>query len=80
MTKLSVLLIFAEGKGFLTPDQVRERIPSRPDRGSFYSYLLRLQKQGLLERSPNHRRGHLSYRITSRGYARIAYLRDHSDS
>jgi DNA-binding PadR family transcriptional regulator len=75
MTKLSVLLIFAEGKSYLTPDQAREHIHPSPDRRSFYSYLQRLQKQGLLERSPNRRRGHLSYRITPRGHARIAYLR-----
>ena len=80
MTKLSVLLIFVEGKGYLTPDQARGRIHPPPDRRSFYSYLQRLQKQGLLERFPNRRRGHLSYRITVRGHARITYLRAHSDS
>jgi DNA-binding PadR family transcriptional regulator len=75
MTKLSVLLIFAEAKGFLTPDQVRRKLQPNPDRRSFYSYLGRLQKQGLLERLPNARRGHLGYRITPRGHARIAYFR-----
>ena len=68
-------MIFAEGKGYLTPDQARERIHPHPDRRSFYSYLQRPRKQGLLEPSPNHRRGYLSYRITPRGHARIAYLR-----
>jgi len=80
MTKLSVLLIFAKGNAFLTPDQARERVQPHPDRRSFYSYLQRLQRQGLLERSPYRRRGHLSYRITPRGHARIAYLLIHSDS
>jgi hypothetical protein len=74
MTKLSVLLIFAEVKGFLTPGQVRRKLQPNPDRRSFYSYLGRLQKQGLLERLPNARRGRLSYRITRRGHARITYL------
>jgi hypothetical protein len=74
MTKLSVLLIFAESN-FLTPDQVRSKLQPCPDRRSFYSYLARLWKQGLLERVPNPRRGRLSYRITNRGEARIAYLR-----
>ena len=73
--KLSVLLIFAEAKGFLTPDQVRSKLQPRPDRRSFYSYLARLWKQGLLERVPNPRRGRLSYRITNRGQERVAYLR-----
>ena len=49
-----------------------------PDRRSFYSYLARLWKQGLLERVSNPRRGRLSYRITNRGQARIAYLRAQS--
>ena len=75
MTKLSVLLIFAAAKGFLTPDQACAKLPSRPDRRSFYSYLARLWKQGLLERVANPRRGRLSYRITNRGQARIEYLK-----
>ena len=80
MTKLSVLVIFAEGKAFISPDHVRERIQPHPDRRSFYTYLKRLQRQGLLERSTNRRRGYLSYRITPRGYARITYLRGRRDS
>ena len=80
MTKLSVLLIFSETKTFLAPDQVRGKLQLSPDRRSFYSYLNRLRKQGLLERSPTPRRGHLRYRITARGQARITYLRTQSDS
>jgi DNA-binding MarR family transcriptional regulator len=34
----------------------------------------RLKKQGLLERSPNPRRGQLAYFLTQRGRARLAYL------
>jgi DNA-binding PadR family transcriptional regulator len=75
MTKLSVLLIFAEVKGFLTPDYVSRKLQPNPDRRSFYSYLGRLRNQGLLERSPHPRRGDLAYRITPRGHARIAYFR-----
>ena len=75
MTKLSVLNIFAETKGFLTPDQVRGKLQPSPDRGSFYGYLARLHKQGLLERTPNPRRGRLCYRLTNRGHERIAYFR-----
>ena len=78
--KLSVLLIFAEAKAFVTPDQVRGKLQPRLDRRSFYSYLNRLRIQGLLERTPNARRGELSYRITLRGQARIAYLRTRADS
>jgi len=68
-------MIFAEAKGFLTPDQVCEKLQPSPDRRSLYSYLARLRGQGLLERGPNRRRGSLSYRLTSRGEERIAYLR-----
>jgi len=74
MTKLSVLLIFAEANSFLTPDQVCRKLPSGPDRRSMYSYLARLRRQGLLERGPNPRRGRLSYRLTKRGAERIAYF------
>jgi len=42
MTKLSVLLIFAEAN-FLTPDQVRSKLQPCPDRRSFYSYLAPLE-------------------------------------
>ena len=75
MTKLAVLIAFAEAKGFVTPDHVRQKLQPSPDRRSFYSYLARLQKQGLLERAPNSRRGRLSYRITRRGQERITYLK-----
>jgi hypothetical protein len=74
MTKLAVLLLFSEAKGFLTPDQVCRKLPSRLDRRSMYSYLSRLRGQGLLERNSNPRRGRLSYRLTDRGAQRIKYL------
>ena len=76
MTKLSVLLIFAEANSFLSPDQVCRKLPSGPDRRSMYSYLARLRRQGLLERGPNPSRGRLSYRLTERGAERIAYFED----
>ena len=75
MTKLSVLLIFAEAKTVLTPSQICHKLRLGPDLRSIYSYLSRLQAQGLLERGPNRCRGHLTYRITEKGQKRIAYLR-----
>jgi DNA-binding PadR family transcriptional regulator len=75
MNKLSVLLIFAEANAFLTPDLARRNLQTSLDRRSFYSYLARLQKQGLLEKAPNSPRGNLRYRITDRGRERISYLR-----
>lgn len=75
MTKLDVLLIFAQANGFLRPDYVRTNLRPAPDRRSLYSYLARLKGQGLLDRHPNSRRGHLAYRLTERGRARLEYLR-----
>ncbi len=51
MTKAEVLAIFARTGGYLRPDDIR--LPSPLNRGSLYSYLLRLQRQGLLERMPD---------------------------
>ncbi len=74
MTKEQVLSIFERAGGFLGPDQVCAHLHPSPDRRSAYSYLLRLARQGLLERGPDRRRGHLRYRLTARGYARLQYL------
>ncbi len=75
MTKLEVLQIFAQINGFLKPDYVRGNLRPAPDRRSLYSYLGRLRNQGLLDRHPNSRRGHLTYCLTERGRARLEYLR-----
>jgi DNA-binding PadR family transcriptional regulator len=74
MTKAEVLLIFDRAGGFLTPDQLSGKLQPRLDRRSVYTYLLRLFRQGLLER--NHAaRGRLAYRLSDRGRQRLAYLR-----
>jgi DNA-binding PadR family transcriptional regulator len=75
MTKLSVLLIFAQAGTFLAPEHVCRKLQPRPDLRSLYSYLARLRGQGLLERGPDRSRGHLSYRITEKGHKRIAFFR-----
>jgi hypothetical protein len=75
MTKSLVLAIFSRSGKFLRPDDACGLIKPVPDRRSFYSYLGRLEKQGLLERYPNSRRGHLAYRLTSRGQDRLEYFR-----
>jgi DNA-binding PadR family transcriptional regulator len=74
MTKYEVLTAFAQTSGFLTPDELRIRLRFRPDRRSVYSYLLRLARQGLLERGRTWR-GRLTYRLTERGRARLEYLK-----
>ncbi|MFY9527836.1 MAG: hypothetical protein WBC04_09825 [Candidatus Acidiferrales bacterium] len=63
MTKAEILSIFDRAGGFLTPDQVGAQLHSSLDRRSVYSYLLRLFRQGLLERNQA-RRGSLAYRLT----------------
>jgi hypothetical protein len=75
MTKSLVLAIFSRSSKFLRPDDACGLIRPVPDRRSFYSYLGRLQKQGLLERHPTSRRGYLAYRLTARGQARLEYFR-----
>lgn len=73
MTKLEVLEIFYYENRILTPDGVGRRIRRYRCRTSVYSYLLRLSRQGLLERT--HIGTRLAYRLTSRGVDRIEYLR-----
>ncbi len=75
MTKSQVLMIFLKSGRFLRPDDVCNLLRPIPDRRSFYSYLGRLHRQGLLERHPNSRRGYLAYRLTPRGQARLEYFR-----
>jgi DNA-binding PadR family transcriptional regulator len=73
MTKLEVLGIFYDEDRALTPDSVGRRIRRYRRRTSVYSYLLRLSRQGLLERTRIGTR--LAYRLTSRGIDRFEYLR-----
>jgi len=74
MTKYEVLKAFAQTSGFLRPDELRMQLRLSLDRRSVYSYLLRLARQGLLERGRTWR-GRLTYRLTERGRARLEYLR-----
>jgi DNA-binding PadR family transcriptional regulator len=73
MTKYQVLAAFAQTNGLLAPDELRHRLRWPLDRRSVYSYLLRLARQGLLERR-GMGRGRLAYRLTERGRARLEYL------
>ena len=75
MTKAQVLAIFSKSGSYLRPDDVYVRLRPFTHRRSLYSYLGRLQRQGLLERHPNSRRGYLAYRLTVRGQARLEYFR-----
>jgi len=73
MTKLEVLEIFYSAERILTPDGVGRRIGRYRRRSSVYSYLQRLSRQGLLERT--HIGSRLAYRLTTRGIDRLLYLR-----
>ena len=75
MTKAEVLEIFEQSSGFLTPDELRAKLRPTPDRRSVYSYVLRLARQGLLERRWAGR-GSLAYRLSDRGRARLKYLQE----
>jgi DNA-binding PadR family transcriptional regulator len=74
MTKYDVLAAFAQTNELLSPDELRILLRWRLDRRSVYSYLLRLARQGLLERVQRGR-GRLAYRITERGRARLEYFK-----
>ena len=74
MTKYEVLAAFAQTNGFLTPDELRMRLRLSLDRRSVYSYLLRLARQGLLQRG-GMGRSQLAYSVTARGRARLEYLK-----
>jgi DNA-binding PadR family transcriptional regulator len=74
MTKRRVLEIFAANAQWMTPDELRIRLQSLPQRSSVYSYLSRLhQQQGLLERGL--RSGRIVYRISPKGRERLAFFR-----
>jgi DNA-binding PadR family transcriptional regulator len=79
MTKYQVLAEFAQANGLLSPDELRLRLRWPLDRRSVYSYLLRLARQGLLQRTERER-GQLTYQLTERGRARLEYLRHRSVS
>ncbi|MDA2914105.1 PadR family transcriptional regulator [Acidobacteriia bacterium AH_259_A11_L15] len=76
MTKYEVLAVFESAGGVLTPDHVRIRLRPWPDRRSVYSYLLRLSRQGLLERRRTISGRRVIYRLTDRGRARLEYFRE----
>ena len=73
MKKYEVLNAFAQTNAILSPDELRRRLHWSLDRRSVYSYLLRLTRQGLLERV-NRSRGKLAYRLTERGRVRLQYF------
>jgi DNA-binding PadR family transcriptional regulator len=74
MTKREILNEFAQNNGFISPDELRSRLHWALDRRSVYTYLLRLARQGLLERGGIGRR-RLVYRLTDRGKGRLEYLK-----
>ena len=75
MTKQEVLAVFAKAGGFLKPDEARKYLRTSLDRRSFYSYLLRLARQGLLEQKRTMSDRRVVYRLTPRGFARLRYFR-----
>jgi len=73
MTKTKVLEIFAASGRFMTPDEIRRCLQANAQRSSVYSYLIRLRRQGLLERAQGW--GRVAYRITPRGAERLKFLK-----
>jgi DNA-binding transcriptional regulator PaaX len=77
MTKQEVLEIFGGSGHFIPPDMVLRQLRGFHHRSSIYSYLVRLHKQGLLNRQLIH--GRIAYRITERGIERLQFLRNKQD-
>jgi hypothetical protein len=77
MDKKLVLEIFANRRLPLTPDDLRKICLENYARASVYTYLLRLERQELVERSDlGHR---IAYRITTRRMERLQYLKGKSE-
>jgi DNA-binding PadR family transcriptional regulator len=74
MTKREILDEFSKSNIAISPDELRFRLKLRLDRRSLYSYLLRLNRQGLLARAEEGR-GRLRYSLTARGQARLEYFK-----
>jgi hypothetical protein len=72
MTKTEVLTVFARTREFLSPRDVCNGLRGYHQHSSVCSYLLRLQRQGLVERQEVSRR--VFYRISKRGIERLAFL------
>ena len=72
MTKQEVLEIFAKASGFIPPDAICRQLRGFHHRSSVYSYLFRLNKQGLLYRQVI--RGRIVYQITQRGIERLRFF------
>ena len=73
MTKREVLEIFFRNARFLTPDAICRQLGEFHHRGSVYSYLFRLHKQGLLLRGAAG--GRVAYKISERGIERLNFLK-----
>jgi hypothetical protein len=71
--KLRALATF-EGRGWISPSAWAVLVGYYPVRAA-YTYIKRLWNWKLLERRLD-RRGFLSYRISERGQARLAWLRE----
>ena len=72
MNKSRVLAVLAQTRQFMSPSDVCRGLHRWYPRSSVCSYLLRLQRQGLLERYESSQR--VFYRITHRGIERLAFL------
>ena len=72
MTKRQVLTIFANSAHPLTPDAICRQLEGFHHRSSVYSYLFRLHRQGLLNRTRLGSR--IAYEISARGIERLNFF------
>lgn len=74
MTKKIILAIFSNSNLPLTPDEICRQLSEFHHRSSVYSYLFRLHRQGLLNRTQMGSR--IAYEISARGKERLEYFRE----
>jgi DNA-binding PadR family transcriptional regulator len=77
MTKRAVLEFFAKSFHPVSPGEICRHFGKLRCRGSVYSYLFRLHRQGLLKRGQIGSR--LVYSISDRGLERLNYFKSRED-
>ena len=73
MTKREVLEILFQSARPVSPDELCRQLRGFHHRSSVYSYLFRLHRQGLLNRTRIG--GRIVYKISRRGIERLEYFR-----
>jgi Fe2+ or Zn2+ uptake regulation protein len=74
MNKIEVLELLVKSAVPQSPDDIRKNLKTDQPRTSVYSYLLRMFRQKLLDRTDDE--NGISYSISDRGVSRLKYLQN----